>query len=54
MDTALHREKNNQRNRLLEKARKRHFRNADMSILEAQFANSSMIASDEDAKPMRS
>ena len=48
VDAALHREKNNRRNRLLE-----NFRNADTSILEAQFADSSTIASDEDAKPMR-
>lgn len=51
VDAALHREKNNRRNRLLEKARKRHFRNADTSILEAQFADPSITASDEDIKP---
>jgi len=51
MDAALHREKNNRRNRLLEKARKRHFRNADTSILEAQFGDSYATTSDEDVKP---
>ena len=51
VDTALHREKNNRRNRLLEKARKRHFRNADTSILKAQFSDSYIIGSDEDIKP---
>lgn len=51
VDAALHREKNNRRNCLLEKARKRHFRNADTSILEAQFANSYATVSDEDIKP---
>lgn len=51
VDAALHREKTNRRNRMLEKARKRHFRNADTSILEAQFANSSTTTSDEDVKP---
>ena len=51
MDAALYREKNNRRNRLLEKARKRYFRNANTNILEAQFADSCMSASDEDIKP---
>ncbi len=51
VDATLHREKNNRRNRLLEKARKRHFRNADTSILEAQFPDPFIIASDEDIKP---
>ncbi len=32
VDAALHREKNNRRNRLLEKARKRHFRNANLEF----------------------
>lgn len=35
VDAALHREKNNRRNRLLERARKRHFRNADTTIFDA-------------------
>lgn len=47
----MHREKNNQRYRLLQKARKRHFRNANTSILEAQFAEPSITTSDEDIKP---
>ena len=51
VDAALPREKNNRRNRLLEKARKRHFRNADISILDAQFADSYATVSDEDVKP---
>ena len=50
-DAALHREKSNRRNRMLEKARKRHFRNADTATLEAQFLDSSIAASDEDVKP---
>ena len=51
VEAALHREKNNRRNRLLEKARKRHFRNADTNIIETQFADSSMTTSDENVKP---
>ncbi|KAK3170218.1 hypothetical protein OEA41_009604 [Lepraria neglecta] len=51
VDMALHRERNNRRTRLLEKARKRHFRKADTSILEAQFAGSSFTAYEEDVKP---
>ncbi len=51
VDAALHREKTNRRNRMLEKARKRHFRHADTATLEAQFADSSLAASDEDVKP---
>ena len=50
VDAALHRERNNRRNRMLDKARKRHFRNADTVTLEAQFANSSIATSDEDEK----
>lgn len=51
MDAALHREKTNRRNRMLEKARKRHFRNAETATLEAQFVGSTIAASDEDVKP---
>ena len=51
VDAALHREKTNRRNRMLEKARKRHFRNADTATLEAQFVGSTIVASDEDVKP---
>ena len=36
---------------MLEKARKRYFRNADISILEAQFTNLSLPAPEEDVKP---
>lgn len=36
VDAALHRLKNNKRNQLLEKARRRHFRNADTHIIEGQ------------------
>lgn len=50
VDAALHREKSNRRNRMLKKARKRHFRNADTSILEAQFTDPSITASDKDIK----
>ena len=39
---------------MLENARKRHFRNADTSILEAQFADPSIPAPDEDVKPFGS
>ena len=48
VDAALHREKTNRRNRMLEKARKKHFRNADTATLEAQFADSSLAAPDDD------
>lgn len=51
VDAASHREKTNRRNRMLEKARKRHFRHADTATLEAQFVGSTIAASDEDAKP---
>lgn len=50
-DAALHREKTNRRDRMLEKARKRHFRNADTIALEAQFAGSCNTVSEEDVKP---
>lgn len=36
---------------MLEKAQKRHFRHADTATLEAQFADLSLAASDEDVKP---
>ena len=36
---------------MLDKARKRHFRTADTATLEAQFADASLAASDEDVKP---
>lgn len=39
VDAALHREKSTRRNKLKEKARKRHFRNADTEDIEAQFAD---------------
>ncbi|KAL9131373.1 MAG: hypothetical protein Q9217_000700 [Psora testacea] len=51
VDAALHRKRNNRRNRMLEKACKRYFQIADTSILEAQFADSSLTASDKDVKP---
>ena len=51
VDAALHREKTTRRNRMLEKARKRHFRTADTSILEAQFAEPSIVVSPKDVKP---
>lgn len=50
VNAALHCEQNNQRNQLLKKAWKWHFQNTETSILKAQFANSSIIASDEDVK----
>ncbi|MCJ1360230.1 MAG: hypothetical protein MMC33_010233, partial [Icmadophila ericetorum] len=50
-DAVLHREKSNRRNWMIEKARKRHFRNADTATLEAQFLDSSIAASDEEIKP---
>ena len=51
VDAALHREKTNRRNRMLVKARKRHFRHADTATLEAQFIDSTTAASDEDVTP---
>ena len=51
VDITLHREKTNRRNRMLEKARRRHFRNADTATLEAQFANESFAAFDKNVKP---
>ena len=51
VDTALHREKVNRRNRMLDKARRRHFRNADTATLEAQFTDASLAASDKEVKP---
>lgn len=51
VDTALHREKANRRNRMLDKARRRHFRNADIATLEAQFTDASLAASDKEVKP---
>ena len=51
VDAALHREKSNRRNRMIEKARKRHFRNADTATLEAQFVDSNIAVSDEVVKP---
>jgi len=53
VDAALHREKTNRRNRMLDKARKRHFRNADTATIEAQFADASISAPNEDVKPVR-
>ncbi|KAL8997376.1 MAG: hypothetical protein Q9188_006340 [Gyalolechia gomerana] len=50
VDAALHREKTNRRNRMLEKARKRHFRNADTATLESQFIGSTVAASGEEVK----
>lgn len=51
MDTALHRKKVNRRNQMLDKARRRHFRNADTATLEAQFTDASLAASDKEIKP---
>ncbi len=51
VNAALHRKKTNRRNRMLEKAQKRHFRHADTVTLKAQFADLSLAASDEDVKP---
>ena len=51
VDAAFYREKNNRRNRFFEKAQKRHFRNADTSILQAHFRDPYMTISDEDMKP---
>lgn len=51
VDAALHRKKTNRRNRILVKARKRHFRHADTAPLEAQFVGSTIAASDEDLTP---
>lgn len=49
VDAALHRERTNRRTRMLEKERKRHFRNADTATLESQFS-STLAASDENVK----
>ncbi|KAL9121382.1 MAG: hypothetical protein Q9187_002066 [Circinaria calcarea] len=51
VDAMLHRAKTNRRNRMLDKARKRYFRNADTAILEAQFADDSITAPEEDIAP---
>lgn len=50
VDAALHREKTNRRKRMLEKARKRHFTNADTATLESQFTGSTVAASGEEVK----
>lgn len=53
VDAALHREKTNRRSRMVDKARKRHFRNADTDTLEAQFADTAISASAKDAELTR-
>jgi len=53
VDAALHRERTNRRSRMVDKARKRHFRNADTDTLEAQFADTAISASAKDAELTR-
>lgn len=47
IDAALHTLKENLRNKLLARERRRHFRDADTSILEAQFSQGSKPVSDD-------
>ncbi len=54
VDAALHREKTNRRSRMIDKARKRHFRNVDTDTLEAQFADIAISASVKDVELTRS
>lgn len=54
VDIALHREKVNRRNRMLDKVRRKHFRNADTATFEIQFINASFAAFDKDVKPLSS
>ncbi len=53
VDAALHRERTNRRSRMVDKARKRHFRNADTDTLEARFADTAISASAKDAELTR-
>jgi len=54
VDAALHREKTNRRSRMVDKVRKRHFRNVDTDTLEAQFADIAISASVKDVELTRS
>ncbi len=53
VDAALHREKTNRRSRMIDKARKRHFRNADTDTLEAQFTDTAISASANDVELLK-
>lgn len=54
MNIALHRKKVNRRNRMLNKIKKRHFRNANTAILETQFIDASFAAFDKKIRPSTS
>jgi len=53
VNAALHCEKTNCQNRMLDKAQKRHFQNADTATIKAQFADASILTPNKDIKPVR-